>query len=260
MYETFEYALDGVLRDAEAAQRAGIAVVKAGKKLAAAAKVGDVAAIEKAIRDLTEATTQVAQQSTNTKDGWDFDLGAYAHSGGLRDEIFARASKCDLQLTEQDGRIFSYPSLVRLITSERSADCAIKIDKKISRALRPSYVIDELKRRRDAKPRFNTSAFAQSLYAAYRALNVGSDSVPLLSIYDLLVLFPGQRRDYSTQEFARDIAILDASDVDTVSGRRISFPASTGTRQDQRKTLRVVDRDGRELVYWGIRFSEQPQQ
>src|SRR5437879_1747459 len=53
----------------------------------------------------------------------------------------------------------------------------------------------------------------------------------LVDIYGLLTLLPGQTREYSRQEFARDIYLLDRSGLTVTRDEQVvSFPASTGTR------------------------------
>ena len=82
--------------------------------------------------------------------------------------------------------------------------------------------------------------------------------VRLLDMYNLLTLLPGQSRDYSRQEFARDIYLLDQSGVTTTrDGATVSFPASTGTRVPA-ATLRIVTQGGQEKLYYGIAFHPAP--
>jgi hypothetical protein len=67
---------------------------------------------------------------------------------------------------------------------------------------------------------------------------------------------PGQAREYSKQEFARDIYLLDRSGVTrTRRGYVVSFPASTGARSAT-STLRIVTEGGQEKVYYGIAFAQ----
>ncbi|SRR6266496_4305705 len=77
--------------------------------------------------------------------------------------------------------------------------------------------------------------------------------VPLVDIYELLTLLPGQSREYSKQEFARDIYLLHRSGVDTTRNEaRVSFPIGRGV---QSKTLSVIDETGEEKRYYGICFT-----
>jgi hypothetical protein len=75
-----------------------------------------------------------------------------------------------------------------------------------------------------------------------------------MDIYRLLTLLPGQAREYSRQEFARDIYLLHRGGVDTTrSGARVSFPISRGVRG---KILTVIDENGEQRRYYGIRFTQ----
>jgi hypothetical protein len=105
--------------------------------------------------------------------------------------------------------------------------------------------------------------FLESLYLAYEALaGRQHQQLPetgrverLLDIYNLFVLLPGQRREYSQQEFARDIYLLDQSGVTTTRrGQRLTFEAAAGTRA-RTGLLRVVTQSGAEKIYQGIAFS-----
>jgi hypothetical protein len=70
-----------------------------------------------------------------------------------------------------------------------------------------------------------------------------------------MTLRPGDRREYTRQEFGRDVYLLDQSGVtETRRGHVVSFPASTGTRAPS-GTVRVITRSGEEKVYYGISFT-----
>ena len=72
----------------------------------------------------------------------------------------------------------------------------------------------------------------------------------------MLTLLPGQSRDYSKAEFARDLYLLDQSGQNVVgsSGRRLRWAASSGTRGSG--VLTTVARSGQQQRYWGIAFEE----
>jgi hypothetical protein len=66
-------------------------------------------------------------------------------------------------------------------------------------------------------------------------------------------VLPGSGRDYTKQEFARDLYLLDQSGkVRTNSGRTMHLPASALTRGSG--TFVTVARSGQEKVYAGISF------
>jgi hypothetical protein len=79
--------------------------------------------------------------------------------------------------------------------------------------------------------------------------------VRLVDVWSVLTLLPGQQRDYSRAEFARDLYLLDSSGVATgKSGRTLRWHASSGTRGSG--TLATVAKTGQQQLYWGISFTD----
>src|SRR5205807_2288392 len=146
---------------------------------------------------------------------WDFDDASYLRSGAYAEELVETAARMQLAIYEQDDRLYCYPSLVRVLGAER----ILLIDRSRERRLRPSLVVQHLLKLRDQPSRFRPDAFLESLFKAYRALVHGHGSARLdpgpverlARVYELLTLLPGQSRDYSTHEFARDLYLLDRS-------------------------------------------------
>ena len=102
--------------------------------------------------------------------------------------------------------------------------------------------------------------FLQALLEAYSkvAAKGGNDPlllapvVPLVDVYESLQWSPSQTREYSKNEFARDIYLLHRSGLDkTASGVQVSFPISRGVPE---KTFTTTDENGVEKRYFGIRF------
>ena len=158
---------------------------------------------------------------------------------------------------EEDERLLCYPSIVRVLPGE----LALEIDRRRMRGLRPSVVVRQLERTQQAGPRFKPEPFLASLLAAYDLVVVKQCKttgavVRLLDVYAVLTLLPGQSRDYTKQEFARDLYLLDQTGATTVgtTGRRLHWAASTGTRQAG--VLSTVARTGQQQRYWGIAFEE----
>ena len=77
-------------------------------------------------------------------------------------------------------------------------------------------------------------------------------------MYAVLTLLPGQSRDYTKQEFARDLYLLDQTGATTVgtTGRRLHWAASTGTRQTGVLSTYWREELGQQQRYWGIAFEE----
>jgi hypothetical protein len=77
------------------------------------------------------------------KEGWDFDEQAYFAEGAFAQELLATARRLNVQLFEQDDVLYSYPSLIRILPSDR----AVTIDKQRERRVRPTVLVAHLKDR-----------------------------------------------------------------------------------------------------------------
>jgi len=113
--------------------------------------------------------------------------------------------------------------------------------------------------------RFKSEAFLESLHDAYstavktrgKERRDTSPIVPLVEIYNLLTLLPGQAKEYSRQEFARDLYLLNQSGVTTVrSGAVVSFHAARGNEAPS-KVIPIVTKDGQAKTYYGISFRHE---
>ena len=159
-------------------------------------------------------------------------------------------------MVEQDDRLLCYPSVVRVLPGDQ----AIQIDKKKHRTLRPSVIVGMLKAEQSKPPKFKPDVFLESLATAYELVVARGNkpynaTVRLVEVYEVLTLMPGQAREYTKQEFARDIYLLDQSRAtSTRGGREIGLPASTLTKGGA-GVLTTVSRTGQQKLYAGITFS-----
>lgn len=252
---SLENALDAVERDAEAAVRATAATHAEAKRLKAAAASGQLRALRQALDAMERLADQAAAAACELRKRWDFDEQTYFTSGGFTKEVLAAAADHGLHAFESEERILSYPAIVSLSTS----DCAVVIDKRKDRRVRPSVLVRTLKALQDRPPKFRAEAFIEALAIAYdlvaarRKVHPGG-TVKLADVYNALTLLPGSARDYTRQELARDLYLLDQSGITaTKDGRRLHLPASALTRGGG--VLRTVTRSGQEKVYAGISFA-----
>jgi hypothetical protein len=155
-----------------------------------------------------------------------------------------------------DNRLYCYPVLIRVLPGDR----AVMIDRKRERRLRPSVLVRHLRDLQRRPPRFRPADFLNALYATYGVAVERRDGrkpgavVPLGELYELLTLLPGQSREYSKQEFARDVYLLDQSGETTAKdGARLEFHSGAGARVPC-GALTVVTRTGAEKTYHGISF------
>jgi hypothetical protein len=254
---TFEEALRGAERDAEAALRSLAAAVKEARRAKAAASQGTVRDLQQSLDAAVRLADQAAEAVRDLREGWRFDVAQWFASGEYTKELLAQAAESGVQAFESDQRILSYPTIV-----EVSADTTVVIDRKKERRVRPSVVVRHLAQLQQRPPNFKPQPFIETLAAAYdlvvAAKRVRSGApVKLVDVHGVLTLLPGAAREYTKPEFARDLYLLDQSGVvETKDGRHLSLPASALTRGSG--VLTTVTRGGQTKVYAGIAFEKTP--
>ncbi len=248
-------ALAAAQADAEAVIKAAGTVVRELKKARASALVGQVRELRRALSQAESLAAELAEQVARSRSAYDIDESEWLASGAYTKELLAAATQAGLSMFEEDGRLLCYPSLVRVLPG----DLSIEIDRRRERRLRPSVVVDLLGKAQRAGPRFRPDPFLASLASAYDLVvakqgKAGGAVVKLVDVYAVLTLLPGQARDYSLQEFARDLYLLDLSGATESGGRELRWAASTGTRQAG--VLSTVAQSGQQQRYWGISFQD----
>jgi len=139
-------------------------------------------------------------------------------------------------------------------------DAAVEIDRRREKRLRPSVLVALLAASQGRPPRFRPQPFLESLASGYDLVRSqkqhrGGAVVRLVDVWGVLTLLPGQQRDYTRAEFARDLYLLDSSGIATTrSGRGLRWHASSGTRGSG--TLTTVAQTGQQQLYWGISFPD----
>ncbi len=254
---TLEAALAKTEADAQKAVKAAQAALASTKRIAKAARDGNVKDLRTALDGVAKVLNDLGEQCAVARSGWKFDEEDYLAGRGYVDELLATARTAGLDLTERDERLYCYPLLVRVRAKERS----LQIDRKQERRLRPSVVVAHLKEIQKRPPRFSADAFLESLYGAWQRLirqkptEGGMITVPLIEVYNLLTLLPGQAREYTRQEFTRDIYLLEkVGRLVTKDGMRANLSGDTGTKI-ARAALIVVREDGSTKPYFGLGFT-----
>jgi hypothetical protein len=253
-----ELALRKTESDAEASLKVAAAVSKSLKRFRSLIHQGNLREVKGALLAVDQAVGALQRQVEDTREGWDFPESSYFASGAYTRELLATAERMNVIVFEQDDRLYCYPTLIRVLASERS----VLLDRIRERRLRPSLLLEHLRELQQRPPRFKPEAFLDGLFRAYRvsverhgAGAMGQARVePLTRLYELLTLLPGQSREYSRQEFARDIYLLDKSQVTETHGYVASFPASTGTRAAG-GSITAITETGQQRSYWGIAFT-----
>lgn len=262
-----EQAFADVEGAAEAALKSAKDLESLAKRLQKAAKEGNIAAIKEAQGRLDGALSGLSAAVSAAAGSWtleEADEEARIRDG-YADELREAAAERGLKLHERDGRLLASPSIVRVLPGER----AVRIDRNKTSAIRPSRVAQLLAESQKKPGTYPAPRFLEALYGSYvDIVHDGAASrlvrekqvrvVPLARIYRQFTSRPGQRRDYTNVDFARDLYLLDTSGVTTTrSGAVVSFSASSGTRSPRAgDVFTFVDSDGRDAQYYAIRFTE----
>jgi hypothetical protein len=256
-----EAALQRTETDADASLKATAAVTTSLKRFRSVVHDGNLRELQAALSAVEQAVDVLQQQVAATAQHWDFDETSYFARGDYTRELLQTATAMRVAMFEQDERLYSYPSLVQVLAAERM----VLIDRARERRLRPSIVVEHLRALQERPPRFRPETFLEALFNAYRVLarQHGADGLQrgvverLAQVYDLLTLLPGQSREYSRQEFARDLYLLDRSGViRTRNGYVVSFPGSTGMKSAT-GVITAITESGQERRYWGIAFARE---
>jgi hypothetical protein len=254
---SFESALAAAEGDAEAALKSAGGVTRELRKARTAAAIGQVRELRRALSAAAELADGLSAAAQDALTSFDLDENAYLGSGEYAKELLALAGDRGLAMFEEDDRLLCYPSIVRIIPG----DSVIEIDRRRERRLRPSVLVDLLSVAQQRPPRFRAEQFIESLASGY-ALVVARDGknsgavVRLVDIWSVLTLLPGQGKEYTRPEFARDLYLLDQSGVHrSKDGRSMRWHASSGTRTAG--MLTTVARTGQQQRYWGVSFAVQ---
>ena len=237
------------------ALRAAAAVIRDLKKGQRAARDGQVRDLRRALASASELAGQLATVTAAAQSALTCDEQAELSSGTYAQELLAAAAGRGLTMVADGDRLLCYPSIIRLLPG----DAAIEIDRRREKRLRPSAVVDRLGAVQNQPPRFRPEPFLESLLDAYEHVvasraRAADAVVPLVEVWRLLTLLPGQSREYTQPEFARDLYLLDQSGATvTKSGRALRWHASTGTRGSG--VLSTVARSGQQQRYWGVSFA-----
>ncbi len=257
---SLEAALRRTEADADASLKAAAAVTKTLKRFRSVIHEGNLREVKGALAAVEQALAALQRQAKQTRDGWDFDEAGYFSNGAYTRELLETADRMGVRVFEQDDRLYCFPSLIRVLPTERT----VLVDRARERRLRPSLLVEHLRSLQERPARFKPEAFLESLFDAYKVLvrRHGADALArgrverLADIYDLLTLLPGQSKEYSKHEFARDLYLLDRSGVtETRDHYVVSFPASTGTKSAG-GVITAITENGQERAYWGIAFTK----
>jgi hypothetical protein len=251
-----EPALEDVQTRIEAASRTTAALVLQLRRSRSAAASGQVKDLRRGLAAAAAAADSLRKEIEDALSGYDVDEATLLADGSYVRELLAAAQRAGVSMFAEDERLLCYPSIIRLLPGE----LALEIDRKRTRGIRPTAVVEALGKAQQAGPRFKPAPFLGSLADGYdlalaRSKKLAGSVIRLVDVHAVLTLLPGQAREYGKAEFARDLYLLDLSEQTvTADGRRLRWAASSGTRQAG--VLTTVARTGQQQRYWGISFEE----
>ena len=261
---SFEEGFSATEKAAESVLTALNEAAAVARRLRKASQDGNIAAVRRESERLEPVVNLIRQEVSNASTAWPFTAEEERQylEEEYSSELQAEARKRGVQMFERDGRLIAHPLVVRTLPGER----AVRIDRRQSSNIRPSKLVTDLERLQTRPSRFRPQQFLDSLYHAYielaerdtaDRLKLGDTGqvVRLERIYSLFTGLPGSGREYTRLDFARDLYALQESGVREVrDGARVSFPASTGTR-NPRGVILFVGPDGETVLFYGIQFT-----
>ncbi len=257
---TFEEGFERVEELAQAAAKAAQQLGARARALQRAAKTGNISGLRGACERLSEASGAARQAVANAADAWPFD--PEEEEAYLRDaydqELIYEGKLIGLSILRQDAVLVVSPAIVRILPDK----LAVRIERKQNANIRPSHLASVLRREQTKRPRFTSKQFVEALWKTYqditeKGMEIYGTPESLRDIYDRLTRLPDIRREYSEQEFCRDLYLLDHSGVrQTRGGAAVAFSGSTGTRQSRKKPLQFVGPDGEVVKYYAISFTQ----
>jgi hypothetical protein len=247
--------LDGMAGATERGTQTARAVVRELNQLQSQVKEGELGKLAATLDSLTALGKEIAENLTELREKLPFDPATYLSSGAYLTELRAALETAGVPVVEESGTLLCSPSIIRIVPR----DVAIEIDGQRDRRLDPRAVAGSVIAQQRRGPRYRPERFLNSLRQSYDLVVTGrpDEVVRLVDIWSALTLLPGQDKEYTQQDFARDLYYLDVSGVTTTlqSTRQLRWCASTGIRSSG--VLSVVGTDGRPRRYWGVSFVEQ---
>jgi hypothetical protein len=252
---SLESALSGTQRDAETALKSAGGLTRELRKAKAAAASGQVRELRRALDAALSQAGELMTSEQQAQAGFDIDETSYLASGQYAKELLEMAADRDVAMFEEDERLLCYPSIIRVI----AGDSVVEVDRRRERRLRPSVLLGLLAAVQQRPARFRAEQFLESLASGYELTvaqggKTAGTVAKLTDIWSVLTLLPGQGKEYTRPEFARDLYLLDQTGVrQTKDGRTLRWHASSGTRTAG--VLTTVARTGQQQRYWGVSFS-----
>ena len=251
---------------AESARKAAAAVVLQARAMSKAAQTGNIAMIKRSQEKLVDALAALQHEVSQASSCWPLteEREIQLFKEEFTQQLVAAAAEMGLELHERDKLLIAYPSIVRIIASDR----AVRIDRKKVSTVRPSYLARLLLKNRNKSSGFSPERFLEALFKVYSDItavkadpigDIGSPVVPLARIYSLMTALPGSSLEYDRNDFSRDLYTLDSNGPHrTKKGAAVSFPSSTGTKHRKSDIFTFVGPTATMSTITGFAFQSPP--
>jgi hypothetical protein len=220
-------------------------------------KSGALSNVRTSLRPCVELVAGMSESLGQIGADLNAPIAPYLQSPEYFADISVECKGLGLQLRDDGDSWYCFPSTIKVLAEEE----AVVINGSRTIEILPASIAVKLKAAYDAATANPPKQFLDVLFRAYVAIRSNSGQydeligsvVPVIDLYNVLTLWPERKRQYSRSQFALDLYLLDRSGVTLVSGKRLTFSASTGAR-DRSKIVGVQDEHGYEKVYYGIYF------
>ena len=140
---TFEQAFADTERAADAAIKAASNLLTVAKRIKKDAQVGNIQSLKRNTELLENASILTRQEVSNTRNAWPFSEESEEEylKQSFEGELLSFASEKDLKISQRDNRIICFPSIIRVLPSDK----AVRIDRKKISNIRPKALISILK-------------------------------------------------------------------------------------------------------------------
>jgi ubiquinone biosynthesis protein UbiJ len=118
--QTIEAAFARAEADADAAIKAATSVLSTLKRYRNAARQGKIRDIRVAGDAARQGIGALDAQVAGLAESWSFDDEGYLQNGGYVAELIGQAERAGLRISELDGRLYCYPSLIRVLPGDRA--------------------------------------------------------------------------------------------------------------------------------------------